>query len=112
MINQPEQGLKYRKRPVDIWAFQWSDNEPWSKLQAFTNHLVRQNDEGNKFHVYDRLHDTWVEFEYDDYIIKGVQGEFYPCKKDIFRQTYDKSASTFRGNTTTLEYAMPTTSNQ
>ncbi len=24
-----------------------------------------------------------------DYIIKGVQGEFYPCKPDIFEQTYD-----------------------
>lgn len=25
-----------------------------------------------------------------DYIIKGVQGEFYPCKPDIFKQTYDE----------------------
>ena len=25
----------------------------------------------------------------DDYIIKGVQGEFYPCKPDIFEQTYE-----------------------
>lgn len=24
-----------------------------------------------------------------DYIIKGVKGEFYPCKPDIFKQTYD-----------------------
>lgn len=24
-----------------------------------------------------------------DYIIKGVQGEFYPCKPDIFKQTYE-----------------------
>lgn len=24
-----------------------------------------------------------------DYIIKGVQGEFYPCKPDIFHQTYE-----------------------
>ena len=26
----------------------------------------------------------------DDYIIKGVQGEFYPCKPDIFEQTYEE----------------------
>ena len=26
-----------------------------------------------------------------DFIIKGVQGEFYPCKPDIFEQTYDES---------------------
>lgn len=25
-----------------------------------------------------------------DYIIKGVQGEFYPCKPEIFRETYEK----------------------
>ena len=25
-----------------------------------------------------------------DYIIKGVQGEFYPCKPDIFKQTYEQ----------------------
>lgn len=25
-----------------------------------------------------------------DYIIRGVQGEFYPCKPDIFKTTYDK----------------------
>ena len=27
--------------------------------------------------------------EIGDYIIKGVKGEFYPCKPDIFEQTYD-----------------------
>jgi len=27
-----------------------------------------------------------------DFIIKGVQGEFYPCKPDIFEQTYEKEA--------------------
>ena len=26
-----------------------------------------------------------------DYIIKGVQGEFYPCKPDIFEQTYEQA---------------------
>lgn len=25
-----------------------------------------------------------------DYIIKGVKGEFYPCKPDIFEQTYER----------------------
>lgn len=25
-----------------------------------------------------------------DYIIKGVKGEFYPCKPDIFKQTYEQ----------------------
>ena len=28
--------------------------------------------------------------EVNDYIIKGVKGEFYPCKPDIFEQTYEE----------------------
>ena len=28
-----------------------------------------------------------------DYIIKGVKGEFYPCRKDIFEQTYEEICS-------------------
>ena len=32
----------------------------------------------------------------NDYIIKGVQGEFYPCKPDIFEKTYDSEVTTFK----------------
>lgn len=39
--------------------------------------------------IYDDLHSTWVNVENDDWIIKGVQGEFYPCKPDIFAATYE-----------------------
>ena len=31
-----------------------------------------------------------MQASYGDYIIKGVKGEFYPCKPDIFEQTYEK----------------------
>lgn len=30
-----------------------------------------------------------MRVDYGDYIIKGVQGEFYPCKPDIFHETYE-----------------------
>ncbi|MCG2963705.1 hypothetical protein KZ308_28620, partial [Escherichia coli] len=29
--------------------------------------------------------------QHGDWIIKGVQGEFYPCKPDIFKQTYEEA---------------------
>lgn len=32
-----------------------------------------------------------------DFIIRGVKGEFYPCKPDIFKQTYDEVDNTFLG---------------
>lgn len=33
---------------------------------------------------------------YGDWIIRGVQGEFYPCKPDIFKQTYEPVDGAFR----------------
>lgn len=39
--------------------------------------------------VWDDLHGTWVNVSTGDWIIKGVQGEFYPCRPDVFRDTYD-----------------------
>lgn len=41
-----------------------------------------------------RLHDTWVSFQYDDWIVKGVQGEFYPCRPDVFAETYERVGAT------------------
>ncbi|WP_240801628.1 hypothetical protein [Streptomyces sp. A1136] len=58
-------------------------------LRAFADNLVALDDINRVFRVYDRLHNTWVSFEYGDWIIRGVQGEFYPCKPDVFEATYE-----------------------
>jgi len=81
--------MKFRKRPVHIEAMQWTRDVPMIALQDFTNNLVRLNDVDEEFFVYDRLHDTWVKFVYGDWIIRGVQGEFYPCADPVFRETYE-----------------------
>jgi hypothetical protein len=79
---------QFRKKPVEIEAVQWAEDEPMRMLIDFTNGLVRLNDVDREFHVYNRLHDTWVKFEYGDWIIKGIQGEFYPCRNDVFVESY------------------------
>lgn len=79
---------KYTKIPVTVEAMQWTHDVPMKHLQQFTNHLVRLNDVGDEFYVYDRLHDTWVQFDWDDWIVKGVEGEFYPVKNSVFKETY------------------------
>jgi hypothetical protein len=33
-----------------------------------------------------------IQAALDDWIIKGVNGEFYPCKPDIFEKTYERAA--------------------
>lgn len=82
--------MKFRKKPVVIEAvlstgFPESNRAiiDWtrgSKTPAFMEHqkLYIQTLEGNML-----VHP-------DDWVIKGVQGEFYPCKPDIFHATYDK----------------------
>lgn len=79
---------KYTKIPVTVEVMQWTRDVPMKHLQQFTNHLVRLNDVGDEFYVYDRLHDTWVQFDWDDWIVKGVEGEFYPVKNSVFKETY------------------------
>ena len=81
---------KYRKKPVEVEAVQWTRNDMPSKIIYFTNHLVQINDVNGEFKVYDRLHNEWIPFYWNDWIIKGVQGEFYPCRPDVFAATYEE----------------------
>ena len=85
---------KYRKKPVEVEAVQWTRNDAPIKLIDFTNSLVQINDVEEVFKVYDRLHNEWIPFYWDDWIIKGVQGEFYPCRADVFAATYEETEET------------------
>ncbi|MFW3459696.1 hypothetical protein ACN24K_01715 [Streptomyces microflavus] len=80
---------RFRKKPVEIDALRWTEDVSMAALIAFANGLVKLNDVDREFAVYDRLHDTWVKFEYGDWVLKGVQGEFYPCRNDVFEATYE-----------------------
>lgn len=81
---------KYRKKPVAVEAMQWTRKDPPMKLVNFTNHLVQIDDVNGEFKVYDRLHDEWIPFYWNDWIIKGIQGEFYPCREDVFAASYEE----------------------
>ena len=80
--------VRYTKIPVPVEAMQWTRETTMKELIEFANWLVRLNDVEEEFYVYDRLHDTWVKFQYTDWIIKGVKGEFYPCADETFQATY------------------------
>ena len=79
--------MKYRKKPVVIDALQWTGTMTnLAEMAAFTNDEVFVND--GKLEI-DTLEGTMTASK-GDYIIKGVHGEFYPCKPDIFELTYEK----------------------
>ena len=85
---------KYRKKPVVIEATQLTcNNNCFKAVLDFTRNQ-------GKF-VFGKFSDELVRFviptpegdmvaKVGDYIIKGVNGEFYPCKPDIFEKTYEK----------------------
>jgi len=85
---------KYRKKPVVIEAIQFTEE---SKDQAYN--FVRCNciaefDDKKKPVLLIQTLEGDMKAEVGDWIIKGVKGEFYPCKPDIFEMTYVKSQKT------------------
>lgn len=87
---------KYRKKPVEIEACRFiTNNEPgYVNMNNLVEWINADNNDGRVAHhdgtdIYiDTLEGT-MRAEVGDYIIKGVQGEFYPCKPDIFAATYE-----------------------
>jgi hypothetical protein len=82
---------RFRKKPVEVEAMQWKGNN-FSEMWEFT---------GKSAHVRTDVADGLIVYTLEgplsasrgDWIIKGVQGEFYPCKPDIFEQTYEAADS-------------------
>jgi len=81
---------KYRKKPVVIEAVQitddWFDNDPPNILHPLDHRI--EYDPVNRCVNIKTLEGTMVG-KIGDWIIAGVQGEVYPCRADIFEQTYD-----------------------
>jgi len=75
--------MKYIKKPVAIEAVQW-DGYNKKEIEKFIgdNGFVK-----GAYVDIGTLEGLMVASE-GDYIIKGIKGEFYPCKPDIFKQTY------------------------
>lgn len=82
--------MKYKKKAVEIEAVQFIDTpERVSEIAEFVGGDLRVNYEGkdNPYIPIETLEGT-MKASVGDYIIKGVKGEFYPCKPDIFEATY------------------------
>ena len=76
---------KYRKKPVIIEAIQWN-GENLSEMVEFTRGKVKSH--GLVLIIPTLEGDMYASLS--DYIIKGVNGEIYPCKPNIFAKTYEE----------------------
>ena len=86
---------KYKKKPIIIEAVQWTG----INLEEIKSFVKDSLDYNYKTH-WDSSDLSNIEVKIKtlegdhivsigDYIIKGVNGEFYPCKPDIFKKTYE-----------------------
>ena len=85
---------RFRKKPVEIEAFRLGDECPdwWmdalSANRVMTGNIDGRYSGGPDFAMIDTLEGR-MRAERGDWIIKGVKGELYPCKPDIFEATYE-----------------------
>jgi hypothetical protein len=94
--------MKYRKKPVVIEAVEWKGDN----LKNVYEFMGQEVDFKGDWRIQDRFHELQrdkclnglsidtlegaMKADLGDYIIKGIKGEIYPCKPDIFKQTYEK----------------------
>ena len=87
---------KYKKKPIVIEAIQineQSENEIriWSERKVYASPVLEPSEDNPKgvYWQIDTLEGTMTAIP-NDWIIKGINGEFYPCKPDIFEKTYEQ----------------------
>lgn len=87
--------MRYRKLPVEIEAWQFTKKNYAEGAPSFIKHAP--NNPVSLFSQYGgevvggeiKTLEGVMQVTEGDYIIKGVKGEFYPCKPEIFEQTYE-----------------------
>lgn len=98
--------MKFRKKPVEIEAMQFDGSfesymaiAEWAKSHGSLNIRIREygEDEQDHTHVVVNTLEGAMRGEPGDWIIRGVQGEFYPCKPDIFEATYEPAEARCEG---------------
>ena len=84
---------RFRKKPVEIEAWLWDETkETFAALEGAGMEWGSYDSHETENYVRN-MHIVTLEgsmrAENGDWIIKGIKGEFYPCKPDIFAATYD-----------------------
>lgn len=83
--------MKYRSKPVEIEAIQWDGKNLDEIINFVGNNLgpiERRPDYKLKIKTLESGH-GYHEVDKFDYIIKGLIGEFYPCKPEVFYKKYE-----------------------
>jgi hypothetical protein len=88
--------MKYRKKPIEVEAFQWNGNFTdlikWTKSTPLRGSYNFEHKKGffGKNSLLIKTNKGSMKAALGDWIIKGINNEYYPVRPDIFRQTYEK----------------------
>ena len=82
---------RYCKRPVTIHAIQWTGENTLEVVEFCHKFQVREKVDvyQSKYKLEIETLEGTINASVGDFIIKGVKGEVYPCKPDIFNLTYE-----------------------
>ena len=107
--------MKYRKKPVVVEAIQWTGKN-LQELKNFVGDSLEYDvmdaawEVGKgpvivnvRIQTLEGIHHASV----GDFIIKGIRGEFYPCKPDIFAKTYESASLTPPNEWVSVEERLP-----
>ena len=91
---------KFRKKPVVIEAFQYDGDlkgsdgmyyvPSWASDAFESGELFYGSIDGPPCELFIKTLEGELHVSVDDFVIKGVKGEIYPCKPDIFAMTYEE----------------------
>ena len=88
----------FRKKPVVIEAFKWEPGVPFPEgFEALHPLALIEDIAGGEEKLRIRTLEGPIFASVGDWVIKGVKGEFYPCKPDIFEATYEEVIETPAG---------------
>lgn len=80
---------QYTKKPVAIEAIQLTNKNHSEIIEWLSSYNV-ESYTLNSSEFYVKTLEGDMKANVGDYIIKGVKNEFYPCREDIFKMTYDE----------------------
>jgi len=91
--------MKYRKKPVEVDAeiYREGMEDGWYVLETdvrcggvyYLHNSAIKTDIHQKLHPAIKTLEGWLKISEGDYIITGIKGERYPCKPDIFNESYE-----------------------
>ena len=84
--------MKYCKKPIVIEAFLWTADINQTEDPEWIVQSIKEGRVSFPSPLVLQIHtlEGTMQANVGDYIIKGVKGELYPCKPDIFETTYEK----------------------